>query len=736
MKKIISVLLSAVLMASLTGGLIMTLASCAQGTTYYISSSEGSDDNNGTSKKTPWKSFAHVNEMRLQPGDKVLLKRGDEWNERMYVRGSGSKNAWVKISYYGDKNDELPVISLNCDKHDIAIVVTDYNKEKKIKDQETINYIHIDGLDIRNTYLGIYFRFIATKGNTGFKVTNCNFKNIYDADAFANELDNVDNYVAWMRAPKGNLETVTDYGSYKETGGGANEYIWPDSIRVSGIARYEDVIASEFDVNNCVFEDASGGFHVSLGTPAGHDVYSVQKVRMYDCVMTGSYAGLYRFELVEGGWDGTDRSEWGYVRNVRHIGGSDYRAGVTGPTASYMAVCNNILVENSEMAYMYNYGGGDGCGFDYETYVSNITQRNMVYHNNDAAALLILNSDAYKKDYVNVSLLDTLSYNNIKNPYSYVIEADIMLGTNSDTMIFKNIFSYRHEIRKGVGEGGTYKPKFISPFGRKAVQENNTARYVDEYRNRFAFNGTSYESWNYAASGITDMKVENGKLTFTMTGDTAYIVSDLALNLFAYTDCIVSLEGTTASKVAFAYQGITSSDFAMGNKQSVSDVVYLDIADGTDSSARATMLYFEGKAGDKVVIDSIEYTTEFNFNGRLIEDGKVIRMTVDGKSFPMFEKDLTKAGFEISGLPAGVTVEKIEQYNANTVYVYLSDAITAGTEISVSVDADNFIPYFAEMQNNLDFGHRTPEAEAELFGYSEVQTYIKNGTVTGSFNVK
>lgn len=736
MKRIISVLLSAVMTATLMGGLIMALSSCASGTTYYISSSEGNDDNNGTSKKTPWKSFANVNEMRLQPGDKVLLKRGDEWNERMYIRGTGAKNAWVKISNYGDKNDELPVISLNNDKHDIAIVVTDYDKSKKTKDQETINYIHIDGLDVRNTYLGIYFRFIVTKGNTGFKVTNCNFKNIYSEEAFANELDNVDNYIAWMNAPKGNLETVTSYGTHKETGGGVGEYIWPDAIRVSGIARYEDIIAREFDINNCVFEDSSGGFHASLSTPAGHDVYSIEKVRMYDCVMTGTYAGLYRFELVEGGWDGTDKSEWGYVRNVRHLDGCDYRAGVTGPTASYMAVCNNILVENSEMAYVYNHGGGDGCGFDYETYVSNITQRNMVYHNNDAAALLILNADAYKKDYQNVSLLDTLSYNNIKNPYSYVIEADIMLGTNSDTMIFKNIFSYRHQYRVGVGVTNQYKPNFISPFGRKAVKENLTDGYLHEYRNRFAFNGSSYESWNVASSGVKDLKVENGKLTFTLTEDKGYIVSNLPLNLFAYSDCIVNLKGTTASKVAFGYQGITAGGFTLGNWTDVKDVTYLDIADGKDSSAKATMLYFEGKAGDKVVIDSIEYTTEFNFEGRLIEDGDVLRMTVSGNSFPIFEKDLTKEGFEISGLPAGVTVEKIEQYNANTVYVYLSEAISKGTEISVSVDADNFIPYFADILNNVDLGDRTPEAEKELFGYSEAQQYIKNGAVSGSFTVK
>jgi hypothetical protein len=49
------------------------------GTVYYVSASEGSDSNNGTSSDTPWKTIYKINQASLEPGDAVLFKSGDEW---------------------------------------------------------------------------------------------------------------------------------------------------------------------------------------------------------------------------------------------------------------------------------------------------------------------------------------------------------------------------------------------------------------------------------------------------------------------------------------------------------------------------------------------------------------------------------------------------------------------------------------------------------------------------------
>jgi hypothetical protein len=51
----------------------------AFGTTYYVSSSSGSDSNNGTSMSSPWQTITKVNGGAYNPGDSILLKAGDTW---------------------------------------------------------------------------------------------------------------------------------------------------------------------------------------------------------------------------------------------------------------------------------------------------------------------------------------------------------------------------------------------------------------------------------------------------------------------------------------------------------------------------------------------------------------------------------------------------------------------------------------------------------------------------------
>src|SRR5438309_2297953 len=66
------------------------LAATAFGTTYYVSSSSGSDANGGTSAGAAWATAAKVNAQSLQPGDSVLFKRGDVWNESLVPLTSGT----------------------------------------------------------------------------------------------------------------------------------------------------------------------------------------------------------------------------------------------------------------------------------------------------------------------------------------------------------------------------------------------------------------------------------------------------------------------------------------------------------------------------------------------------------------------------------------------------------------------------------------------------------------------
>jgi hypothetical protein len=83
--------------------IIMLLAwSCAaSATTYYVSSSTGSDGNNGTSAITPWQTIGQVNGQTFLPGDSILFRRGDVWNESLIPASSGSSGNPITFDAYG-----------------------------------------------------------------------------------------------------------------------------------------------------------------------------------------------------------------------------------------------------------------------------------------------------------------------------------------------------------------------------------------------------------------------------------------------------------------------------------------------------------------------------------------------------------------------------------------------------------------------------------------------------------
>lgn len=71
------------------------------GSTYYVSSSTGSDANSGTGSGAAWKTIAKVNGQRFQPGDSILFRRGDTWNESLVPSTSGVAGSPITFDAYG-----------------------------------------------------------------------------------------------------------------------------------------------------------------------------------------------------------------------------------------------------------------------------------------------------------------------------------------------------------------------------------------------------------------------------------------------------------------------------------------------------------------------------------------------------------------------------------------------------------------------------------------------------------
>src|SRR5580658_4807186 len=70
--------------------LVLEAAPAAWAATYYVSSSTGSDTNSGTASTAAWQTIAHVNAQTFQPGDSILFRRGDVWNESLAPPSSGT----------------------------------------------------------------------------------------------------------------------------------------------------------------------------------------------------------------------------------------------------------------------------------------------------------------------------------------------------------------------------------------------------------------------------------------------------------------------------------------------------------------------------------------------------------------------------------------------------------------------------------------------------------------------
>ncbi len=82
---------------------------------YYVSSTDGDDSYDGlcatySGMHGPWKSLDKVANTDFNPSDSILLKRGDAWNEQLYVKKSGNSSANI---YYGDYGSGYKPI-INC----------------------------------------------------------------------------------------------------------------------------------------------------------------------------------------------------------------------------------------------------------------------------------------------------------------------------------------------------------------------------------------------------------------------------------------------------------------------------------------------------------------------------------------------------------------------------------------------------------------------------------------------
>ena len=410
-----------------------TLSASAQ--EYYISATQGSDENEGTSEDAPFQSFSTVNKMVLGPGDRVLLKRGDEWNQRLEIHGSGKADQWIYVGPYGSLEDPAPKISMNNGEDDICLLAEDISPEKITP--LGLNYIHVDNLHLTDSRIGVYFRYVMTRGNEGVRVTNCQFDNMDCPpvmEAIAYEKDANKDYIiqGQVTKKKGKLRRA-------DFNGGSTEYVWPTAIMIGGQsgtvnADTEESVVSGMYIDQNIFNRCINGvvgiFYWNQSENGARSCKHVTKNwRITNCSITGTVNGIVALSGADGGWDCKSADGFGVMQNLHVTGGNDrnFQLGVTG---GIIEGSQNFLIDSCLFTDIRNNGAPDGCGFDFEANCYNMTLRNSIFAFNDGQGVLMMdNGTGASRD---ILLTGNLFYDNLKSTDTSFYRWDICIWKKNE----------------------------------------------------------------------------------------------------------------------------------------------------------------------------------------------------------------------------------------------------------------------------------------------------------------
>jgi parallel beta-helix repeat protein len=95
------------LLLSVGPGAGFAMSTPAAGRTYYLSSTSGNDANDGRSPEKAWQHLSKIylksiSKDAFQPGDSVLLRRGDQWDGQIRLQGNGTAQNPITLGAYGE----------------------------------------------------------------------------------------------------------------------------------------------------------------------------------------------------------------------------------------------------------------------------------------------------------------------------------------------------------------------------------------------------------------------------------------------------------------------------------------------------------------------------------------------------------------------------------------------------------------------------------------------------------
>lgn len=201
---------------------------------YYVSSLDGKDSNDG-SLEYPLQTVTAVNRISLQPGDRVLLKRGSVFSDQyLHISAQGTEKMPIVIGSYGD--GPLPVIRANGQ----GVWYQDYGTELDAPTHTYRGYVSSAILLYDASYITVRDLAVTNGGNLPGESDSAPYRmNRTGVAVVAKDrgtlrrihLKNLE-----IRNVKGNV-----YDKHMNNGGIYFTCLKPENEEKTGVARYEDI---------------------------------------------------------------------------------------------------------------------------------------------------------------------------------------------------------------------------------------------------------------------------------------------------------------------------------------------------------------------------------------------------------------------------------------------------------------------------------------------------------------
>ena len=219
------------------------------GRDYYISSLKGDNSNDGSTEGKAWETLDKLEEVDLQPGDRVLLESGSVFNGFIHLKDvSGTAENPIEITKYG--GEEKPIINGNGE----GIWYQDYIEPLDNAGHRGKGYVSSTILLYDTDFIKI----------NNLEITNesDDFDYLSEGDKVSQRMDRTG--VAGIAKNGGTMESIQLEDLYihdvdgniqdkhMNNGGIQMNVLKPDNEAETGIARYQDIL-----IKGCHVKDVS-----------------------------------------------------------------------------------------------------------------------------------------------------------------------------------------------------------------------------------------------------------------------------------------------------------------------------------------------------------------------------------------------------------------------------------------------------------------------------------------------